>query len=425
MANNSGHKALSGIALFLAIIFLAGVIAAGVWIGYESNWYRDWSKFITGGMGTEQPKDDEGGDKQENPPVEDELQPDVTDENSNALASGTAYEIPQRMLFSARTAESQTASEGVTVTATVKPDTAMNKSLTWSVKFADPTLTWAQGKEATDFVTVTVNEENSREATVRCLEPFGAQILVRATSVQDPTKSGTCAVDYLKIPTAIDLKFGEIECNIGGETGVTIELSDSVQPSGGATNLNVTYGSEYTVEDEYEILYSLDRDKADHFLQCYDSMINSQPHYDFCDGSIEGGGSIAGNDNKSYQTLNRYDVKSRGLYFGLKYFNENLSLRYLSYYNGTYSTNLLGESDKTNIAQIYLCAAGENKTHDGNKSENDGHTCSGLNLFDLTVTLKSERREFKFKTTFRMSGYTDDSITVSVSNSDGSNNITF
>lgn len=416
MANNSGHKTLSGIALFFAIIFLAGVIAAGVWIGYESNWYRDWSKFITGGTGTEQPKDDEGGDKQENSPEEDELQPDVTDENGNALASGTAYEIPQRMLFSARTAESQTASEGVTVTATVKPDTAMNKSLTWSVKFADPTLTWAQGKEATDFVTVTVNEENSREATVRCLEPFGAQILVRATSVQDPTKSGTCAVDYLKAPTAIDLKFGEIECNFGGETGVAIELSDTVQPSGGATNLNVTYGSEYTVEDEYEVSYLLE-DNYNVLMQTF-MGIQGMTHDDF---AFRG----SNNDTDSRAILSTgtteiYDVKTKGLYFGLKYFCDNLSFSYLTYLAGAAQYRSAMEQ-KNEIADRYLCVAEGRNTH-GIFEE---HTCSGLNLFDLTVILKSARREFKFKTTFKMNGYTDDSITVSVSNSDGSNNITF
>ena len=84
----------------------------------------------------------------------------------------------------------------VVLNATVSPDTATDKSLDWSVKFADPASEWANGKTVTDYVTVTPQADGSSIATIQCLQPFGEQIIITAASRQTPAAKAVCSVDF-------------------------------------------------------------------------------------------------------------------------------------------------------------------------------------------------------------------------------------
>lgn len=182
MSRKSGSSVLTKVAAFLLIIVLLGVIAVGVWLGVETQGFKDWTYF--------------NGEQQTEQPAEEEQPSDVTDGEGNAMASGTAYALPAAMVYSATTRDSASASDGVTVTATVLPETAIDKSVTWNVAFANAESEWASGKTATDYLTVTPDEGDSRIAVLTCNEAFGEQIVLTCASVSDPTKTATCTVDF-------------------------------------------------------------------------------------------------------------------------------------------------------------------------------------------------------------------------------------
>ena len=96
------------------------------------------------------------------------------------------------------------AESGLNITATIIPAQATDKTLDWSVEFVDASSEWANGKTATDYVTVTGTETG---ATVECLNPFGAQLLVKATSRSNPDVYATCTLDYYARVIGANLNF--------------------------------------------------------------------------------------------------------------------------------------------------------------------------------------------------------------------------
>ena len=122
----------------------------------------------------------------------------VIDGEGNAMVSGKTYAMPQRMVFAATAAEAVTASEGITLTATVSPETADNKAVDWAVSFVDPSSSWASGKTVTDYVTVTPTSDGALTANVNCLKAFGEQIKVTVTSRVNPEAKAECTLDYAR-----------------------------------------------------------------------------------------------------------------------------------------------------------------------------------------------------------------------------------
>lgn len=116
---------------------------------------------------------------------------DILDEEVNVM--------PTRMTFrQARVISGSSEYSSVTVQATVKPDNATNKNVTWSVAFVNPTSKWATGKSVTDYVTVKPQAEGSNIATVECLKPFGEQIKITVTSQSNTIAKAECTVDFAK-----------------------------------------------------------------------------------------------------------------------------------------------------------------------------------------------------------------------------------
>ncbi len=123
---------------------------------------------------------------------------DSLDGSIQTLNSGTVYAIPTSMTFSTVSALSTTASEGITVNATVKPDTAVNKNVIWQVSWENPNEAFASGKTATDYVSVTPTASGSSTATITCLKPFGSTIQVAVISESNSGVYATLTVDYEK-----------------------------------------------------------------------------------------------------------------------------------------------------------------------------------------------------------------------------------
>ena len=120
----------------------------------------------------------------------------VTDENGKVLSEGVNV-MPARMTFrNARAITNASDYDSVTIQATIKPDNATNKSVSWSVAFVNPTSAWATGKNVTDYITVTPQSEGSNIATIDCLRPFGEQVKITVVSESNRNAKAECVVDF-------------------------------------------------------------------------------------------------------------------------------------------------------------------------------------------------------------------------------------
>lgn len=122
----------------------------------------------------------------------------VTDGEGNPMESGKVYAMPANMVFATTAAEPSDAKDGITLKATIDPDTAANQNVDWGVSFVNPSSSWASGKTVTDYVTVTPTSDGALTATVQCLKAFGEQIKITVTSRANEYATAECTVDYAR-----------------------------------------------------------------------------------------------------------------------------------------------------------------------------------------------------------------------------------
>lgn len=389
------------IAAFLLVIILLGVIGGAIFVGVKSEGFKNWDYFK--GEQTEQP--------------EEEQPSGVTDGEGNELESGTAYAMPTAMVYSIPTAQSS-ASEGITITATVLPDTAINKNVTWTLSFADDQSEWATGKTVTDYVTVTENETNSREATIVCEQAFAEQILLTAASVADPSKTATCTIDYAQSIVNYTLSFGDVACNFMGYTNVTVDMNynSDVLPGGAAVS-NIEKNEVYTIADEFTVTYDLTSSYRILPYRTGDSVANylrnwmvfgyaQNPSTDNFDGNIDDF-DASGYD---FSIFNAYDVAESGLYFGIGYFAENMGLCEF-HQNHPSNPNAIGGYVKDRAVDGAYDVTNWIEAFENIPQEWMG---AGCKLFDLTVKVSGEYSEKTYSTTFVMNGYDYDDIIYSI-----------
>lgn len=198
---------ITGIALVLILAILGGVLAA---VLTETN-PKDWF---------------------EQPAGEETETPDVTDGDGNEMESGKVYPMPSSMIFATTAAES-----GITIKATVEPADATNKSLTWSVEWVNPSSSWANGKNVSEYISLARNGQDT--ATVSCLKPFGEQAKIVVTSDSNPEAKAECTLDYKQRITGIGAieysgvgeNNGEIANfgNVGSVDDISIYLQNNAQ----------------------------------------------------------------------------------------------------------------------------------------------------------------------------------------------------
>lgn len=94
----------------------------------------------------------------------------------------------------------QSVTSGVEVVATVNPDNAVNKELTW-------TLSWKTSKSdsVANYVTKSVSSD-TLTCTLNYVKNFDTQIILTATSVANSSISATCTIDCYKRTSAYELK---------------------------------------------------------------------------------------------------------------------------------------------------------------------------------------------------------------------------
>lgn len=182
---------ITGVVLVLILAVLGGVVAAVITETNPKDWFGDI---------VNQLPEDENGDGEDLP---------VLDENGDVIPSDEVVPMPQAMTFRtakslmATTAVDGTTYDSVTLSATVKPDSAVDKTVDWTVEFVNPSSEWATGKTVTDYVTVTPQSDGATVATVQCLKPFGEQIRVTVTSRMNTEATASCTVDFAARPTRL------------------------------------------------------------------------------------------------------------------------------------------------------------------------------------------------------------------------------
>lgn len=198
---NIGVKALCSVLIVLLL--------ATIGIAIPSKGFTDWSKFKHNKPQVEQP--DKPGDEQK-PGTDDVVIEQIE-------ASG--------ILLSAAVASADESGVTQRFTATITPSDATNQKVNWSVAFKNAGSEWANGKNISDYVTVTPTSDGSLNADVTCKAAFGEQIILTVTSRDNAEAKATATVDYRK-------KVIDCEIKLNGSN------SDVVDFSLAGTSYNIT-----------------------------------------------------------------------------------------------------------------------------------------------------------------------------------------
>lgn len=236
--NTKQSRKANGWLTALIVILMIACVGVGL-IGYYSAGFSDWSDFEAAFGGDKQPADEtpddgNGGDVTDGDGI-------IVDEDGTQLEPGTVYPM-RNMLFATTAAE---ADQQITIKATFTPSTTTNQAVDWTVSFVNPSSSWATGKTASDYVTVTATSDGATTANVACNEAFGEQIKITVTSREDSSVSNSVTVDFAKRVVSAEIKLtkGGEAASVIDFSSVGIDYSLSVVP---------TYGVG-TVEDEFEM----------------------------------------------------------------------------------------------------------------------------------------------------------------------------
>lgn len=288
--------------IFLALALFMGGAVTG-WYAKDKGLFDKSDKEQT----AELPQD-------ENKPA---MSPDVQDGDGNALVSGTVYPMPKAMIMAATTAESVDSGEGVTIEATVTPENAIDKRVDYTFQFKDPNSTWARDKDVTDHLTVTPESDGSTRAVVKCLAPFGEQIIITVTTrgkdENGESKTATCTVDFLQKVTNVQLKIGNIDVNLGGDTNVTIDAASDKYGDGGVVSLTYDKISVFTIADDFSATVHFTRDPADGFT-------SSEGYY--TRKYVYMGGGYVWEPTITYDAIEDETAVGRSIYFDRRLFSD-------------------------------------------------------------------------------------------------------
>ncbi len=175
--------------------------------------------------------------------------PDVATLDGTPMVSNKAYKMARSgMVFATPTANSRTASEGITLVATAEPSYAANKEVDWYVSFENAESVWANGKNATDYVTVTPIEDGSLTANVVCNEAFAEKIVITVVSRANPSIKDTCTVDYARRVEGLSIKIGNDITLTPGDNYVPFEVASGHAGVGGDITFNVEFSEIYTID---------------------------------------------------------------------------------------------------------------------------------------------------------------------------------
>ena len=230
------NKTLTKILAFVGgLVVLGGAVLGGLQLwGSDSLKPSNWNK-------------DEQAEQKDPPIYEEELSLGgvVGTESENGGIEVLSAVLPRSAY--ALNGISEQADGALFITAKVLPDNATDKSLTWSWGFKNPESEWANGKNLEDYVTFTLDDE---VLYLTCLQPFGEQIIVTATSQADETKFGRITVDYEQRAENLKISFGNVKAGEDGNIHVDFMAGES-GGKGGAVSVSYGKSSVYTLASNF------------------------------------------------------------------------------------------------------------------------------------------------------------------------------
>ena len=255
--------------------------------------------------------------------------------------------------------------ETLTITATVSPDnSADNTGLDWSMAFKDPSSAWATGKTLTDYMTLTpsgTDAAGSKKVSVKCLKPFGEQVVITATSQDNPEVTASCTADFAQRIESATLKFGDLNVSLGGDTNVKWELNPNGTGVGGATSVTSSKSDVYTLAEDFTYTVTLTSNNG--FFQL---------------------------DGKTITFTDPGDVTSGGITFDYAQF-DTLHMMII---------------DRIDDFCFYEASVSELIPYFSEIT--DGY------LFDVTLTFTGEHTEQVFSSVLKVNGYTNSSVISNV-----------
>lgn len=196
--------------------FLAFLIVLGALFGGLELW----------GKGNVKPSNWGKKDPAEEPPATEQdtsggLEIEEPDAEADAGIQLTTTVIPRKLY--AQYNVMPIAETAMQVTATVTPAEAQDKLLEWHLAWQEPTNGWATGKEASEYVTLSVSK-NTLTATLSCLQAFGEPLELTA-SIKDNSavKSTPRMVHYRQRYEGLTVSG---TCNFGSESWEFRETTD-------------------------------------------------------------------------------------------------------------------------------------------------------------------------------------------------------
>ena len=216
---------VTGVVMLLMLVLIGGLIASVVTETNPKEWFEPPAE--------EQPDDET--------PLPDDGDGVIVDGDGEQLEPGKIYPM-SNMLFATTAAEQD---EQITIEATFTPADVTNKKVDWSVSFVNPSSSWANGKTATDYVTVTATADGATTAKVACKQAFGEQIKITVTSREDSSVTNSVTVDFAKRVVSAEIKLTK-----GGSAASVIDFSSAGIDY--ALSVVPTYGVG-TVEDEFDM----------------------------------------------------------------------------------------------------------------------------------------------------------------------------
>lgn len=210
------------------IVAVCFLLVAVLLCGMMTSWFMDWNPYCWFGHDY-----DENGVCQkcgeELKKSEEDVEKEI-EENNEQLA----FAIAGRGMTIRKVAGTNDSAQSVTLTATTYPEEIQNVVLNWSISWKNASSTWASGKNVSGYVTMTTS---GKQATIKCLQAFGEQIVVKVASVDNPDITASCTIDYRK---RID-----VSVVMSGSDGSSVTL-DETQKANGTGLATLVSGITYT-----------------------------------------------------------------------------------------------------------------------------------------------------------------------------------
>lgn len=228
---NIGVKALCSVLIVLLL--------ATIGIAIPSKGFTDWSKF-----------------KHNKPQVE---QPDKPGEEQKPGGGGDNIDVEQietnGVLLSMATATADDGTVSKILTATVTPANAENKTVDWSIYWADDAP--LKDKDISEYLTLTPTADGALTATVTCKKSFRGSVAIIKVETRSGGHHAICMASYDGIPTSISVgngQYGLIEVTGASDVraikrvyGVTDNNKFAISLDNVFGDVGESYYSQYTI----------------------------------------------------------------------------------------------------------------------------------------------------------------------------------